>query len=73
MNGTERMIERHNALTYARQHLKTHLAWRKFLKAGGELPCEEVGDLEHHEEAIRELETIYAALSHCTCASEHAG
>lgn len=54
--------EKHNALTYAREHLRTHIRWRDYLKAGGELPHKKVGDLEHHEQAIRELNTICKVL-----------
>lgn len=56
------VVDRHNALIYARSHLKTHIRWRDYLKAGGELPAEEVGDVEHHEQAIRELDVICRVL-----------
>lgn len=55
-------VERHNALAYARAHLKTHIAWRDYLRAGGELPHDRIGDLEHQEKAIAELNTICKAL-----------
>jgi hypothetical protein len=55
-------VEWHNALVYARQHLKTHVRWKDYLRRGGELPHEKVGDLEHHEQAIRELDTICTVL-----------
>ena len=52
----------HNALIYARRHLKTHVEWRTHLNRGGDLPHELIGNLEHHEQAINELNTICAAL-----------
>jgi hypothetical protein len=56
------VVDGHNALVYARKHLKTHMDWVTYLKAGNPLPCEEVGDLEHHEQAIEELNVICAVL-----------
>lgn len=53
---------RHNALTYAREHLRTHTRWINYLRAGGEIPHEKVGDLEHHQQAVKELNTICAVL-----------
>src|SRR5581483_1920131 len=47
--------QRHNALVYARRHLATHMRWKQFLDRGGELPHEKIGNLEHHENALREL------------------
>jgi hypothetical protein len=55
-------IDKYNALVYARRHLKTHMAWRDFLKAGGTLPHDKIGDLEHHEKAIDELNLICKVL-----------
>jgi hypothetical protein len=58
------MIEedRYNALVYARRMLKTHVKWREFLKSGGELPHDLIGDLEHQEQVIAEYNVICRVL-----------
>ena len=50
------------ALQHARAHLKTHVAWRTHLGCGGDLPHELIGDLEHQEKAIGELNLVCKVL-----------
>lgn len=52
----------HNALVYARAHLRTHMDWQAYLNQGGELPHDLIGDLEHQKQAINELNTICKVL-----------
>lgn len=41
---------------------QTHVLWRQHLRRGRPLPSDEVGDLAHHEEAIRGYDYVLRVL-----------
>lgn len=49
---------RGRAIRLLREMRETHVHWADYLRGGGELEHEMIGDLAHHEECIRGYDEI---------------